>query len=89
MVIYLQIGTTRVIQDQLGVVHGAWINHYCGDYSVETAELMVVCDGLRFSLTHGFRHVFIESDAINIVNTIKNKGLFWYLGLNEKKKLDP
>ena len=46
---------------------------------------MVVCDGLRFSLTHGFRHVFIESDAINIVNNIKNKGLFWYLGLNEKK----
>ena len=34
--------------------------------------MLTLCDDICFSLAHGFRSLCMESDAINMVNSIKN-----------------
>ena len=42
-------------------------------FSVEIAELVAVRDDLRFAAAHNFRSLVVESDTINLVNSIKTK----------------
>ena len=68
-----EVGTAGVIQDYQGADHGAVLKHYLGNISSEAAELMAIHDGIRFALALGYRTFIIESDPVNVVNSIKNK----------------
>lgn len=69
------VGRTEVETsgDHQGVIHGAMLKHYSGNISIETTELLAICDGTKFLLALGYRSLIVESDAVNVVNSIKNK----------------
>ena len=72
---YWGIGVVGVIRDHLGIVHRALLKQYSGENPIEVVELLAIWDGVHFPINKGFRKIFVESDAISIVNSIRTKDL--------------
>lgn len=70
---YNGVGVAGIVRDHRGMLLGATLKCYKGDFSVDTVELLAVRVGLCFSLTHGFKSLIVESDASTVVSCINNK----------------